>query len=187
VTAEVEWVLEQFGDVVKAQPDDHPLYRVNRDQSLVYETGEELDMQTPIRERTGELKEANYVGVASADKSSSPIGTEFDLDVERIVSVRVEGLHHSEWGHVDPFGYGEGDYGDGGYGVNQGVRFDDDTGLVADLIAALQTEREWPDVPREGTTFTHLLVQSFGPRSVEYADYYRYDFDVLFDGFEELP
>jgi len=131
-------------------------------------------MQSPIRERTGELKQANFVGVASADKSTSPIGTEFDLEVDRVVSVRIEGLHHSEWGHVDPDG-------------EDGVVFDDDDGLVADLQAALQAEREWPDVPREGTTYTHLLLEGYGMRSVEYEDYYRYDFDVLFDGFEELP
>ena len=174
MTAEVEWLLDQFESVVDAQPDAHPLYRVDRDQPLVYETGESLDMQTPLRERTGELKQANYVGVSHADTSSNPIGTEFDNEVERIVSVRVEGLHHSEWGHVDPDG-------------EDGVVFDDDTGLVADLQTALQTEREWPDVSRSDTTYTHLLLQSYGARSVEYADYYRYDFEVLFDGFEELP
>lgn len=175
MTAEVEWVLEQFESVVDAQPPDHPLYRVDRDASLVYETGEELDMQTPVHDRTGELERANFVGVASADKSSSPIGTEFDLDVERIVSVRVEGLRRGDhYGHVDPDG-------------QDGVVFDDDTGLVADLQAALQAEREWPDVPRDGTTYTHLLLEGYGMRSVEYADYHRYDFDVLFDGFEDLP
>ncbi len=175
MTAEVEWVLEQFGDVVDDQPEDHPLYRVDRDESRVYETGDELDMQTPIHDRTGELTRANYVGVASADKSSSPIGTEFDLEVERIVSVRVEGLVRGEHhGHVDPDG-------------DDGVVFDDDTGLVADLQAALWDEREWPDVPRQGTTYTHLLLQNYGFRSDEYADYHRYDFDVLFDGFEDLP
>ncbi|WP_049979363.1 hypothetical protein [Halolamina rubra] len=187
MTAEVDWVLEQFESVVDAQPDSHPLYRVDRDQSHVYETGEDLDMQTPIRERTGELKKANYVGVSHADTSTSPIGTEFDLEVERIVSVRVEGLHHSEWGHVDPAGYGGGGYGAGGYGVNLGARFDDATGLVADLQAALWTERQWPNVPRDGTEYTHLLVRDYGPRLDEYGDYYRYDFEVLFDGFEDLP
>ncbi len=145
-------------------------------------------MQTPISDRTGELTRANFVGVASADKSSTPIGTEFDLDVERVVSVRVEGLGYGdEHGHIDPSGYGDGGYGDGGYGVNNGVRFDDDTGLVADLQSALWAEREWPDVPRDGTTYTHLMLRNYGFRSVEYEDYYRYDFDVVFDGFEELP
>ncbi len=52
MTAEVDWVLEQFGDVVTDQPDAHPLYRVDRDGSLVYETGESLDMQGPIHDRT---------------------------------------------------------------------------------------------------------------------------------------
>lgn len=174
MTAEVDWVLEQFESVVNAQPAGHPLYRVDRDNSLVYETGDSLDMQTPIRDRTGELKQANYVGVANASKSDSPIGTEFDLDVGRVVSVRVEGLHHSEWGHVDPDG-------------TDGVVFDDDTGLVADLQAALQAEREFPAVGRNGTTYTHLLLQDYGMRSVEYGDYYRHDFEVLFDGFEDLP
>lgn len=174
MTAEVDWVLEQFADVVDAQPEDHPLFRVDRDDSLVYDTGENLDMQSPIRERAGELKQANFVGVSHADTSTSPIGTEFDLEVERIVSVRVEGLHHSEWGHVDPDG-------------QDGVVFGDDTGVVADLQAALQTEREWPAVPRSDATYTHLLLQDYGSRLDEYSDYYRYDWDVVFSGHEELP
>ncbi len=175
MTAEVDWVLEQFGDVVTDQPDAHPLYRVDRDDSLVYETGESLDMQGPIHDRTGELKKGNFVGVSHADTSTSPIGTEFDLEVERVVTVRVEGmLRGDEFGHVDPNG-------------EDAVKFGDDDGLVADLQAALWAERQWPAVPRAGTEYTHLLVRDYGPRLDEYSDYYRYDFEVLFDGFEDLP
>ncbi|MDR9382620.1 MAG: hypothetical protein RI560_13250, partial [Natronomonas sp.] len=139
------------------------------------ETGESIDMQAPIHDRVGELERANYVGVAYTGRSDSPIGTEFDLDSERVVSVRVEGLLRGDhYGHVDPDG-------------EDGVPFDDDTGLVADLQDALQAEREWPDVPRSGVTYTHLLLQDYGPRNHEYADYYRHDWDMIFDGFEELP
>ncbi|WP_200895661.1 hypothetical protein [Halorubrum saccharovorum] len=70
---EIQFLLEDVLDaVVDAQPEDHPLFRVNRDTSTVYETDETLDMQTPIQTRKKQLQRANFVGVASETATRLP-------------------------------------------------------------------------------------------------------------------
>lgn len=163
---EVDWVLAQFADVVDAI--SAPLDRVDRDDSDILEGN--------IRSRTGELKDANYVGAGTASVARTPIGTEFDNRVERVIGVRIEGLHVDQWGHVDPGGV-------------EGIPFDDGSGssLVDRLQTALNTEREFPGVGRSGTTYTTLYVENDAPQSTQYRDYYRYDFDARFVGYETLP
>lgn len=166
MSAEVDWVLDQLQSVVNGQPADHPLERVNRD------TSELLDGN--IRDRKNDLQEANYVGVTLSDFDAEPIGTEFDQNVEIIVGVRIEGLHHSEWGHIDPDG-------------NNGVQFSANGGLVDQITDALQTEREFPNISNPDITYKSLYLQNHAPQSSQYADYFRYDFEVRLTGHEELP
>jgi len=161
----VEWVLDQLQPVVDAQPAAHPLKRVDRDASQI--------LEGDIRERTGELKTANFVGAAHVDHEAAPIGTEYDLDVEDVVGIRIEGLHHSEWGHVDPDG-------------TEGVVFSGDPGLVQEIKAALYDARTFPDAGRTPVTFTDLRLTNQAPQSHLWSSYYRYDLDIVFSGFEEL-
>lgn len=168
MTAEVDWVLDQLTSVVFDQPADHPLWRVDRDESFVYEGDSPIDMSTPIRERTGELQKANFVGATWADRARTPIGTEYDYDVENVVGLRIEGLHHSEWGHIDP------DEADG-------VDF---KGLVDEVLSAIDDAATFPDVTGANGSYTHLLITNDTPGSAAHADYYRFDCDVVFSGYE---
>ena len=163
----VEWVLDQLQPVVDAQPADHPLKRVDRDASQV--------LEGDIRERTGELKTANFVGAAHVDHEEEAEGPEYNLRVEDVVGVRIEGLHHSEWGHVDPDGA-------------KGAAFDGEGGLVQQLKSALYEARTFPDAGRLAVDYTHLELTNHAPQSHLWSDYFRYDFDVvLAEGYEDLP
>jgi hypothetical protein len=166
---EVEWVLDQVASVVAAQPDDHPLRRVDRDESLVYEGSQSLSMSSPTRDLEGELKQSNLVGATWAGRDRTPIGTGYDYDVENVVGVRVLGLHHSEWGHVDP---------DGSEGVDFGT-------LVDDVIDAIDDGATFPTVSNALGDYTHLLVTNESPGLSDWQDFYRYDFDVIFSGYED--
>lgn len=177
---EVEWVLEQLASVVDdvaadyTRSDEHntdavQLRRVDRDESQIYGGGP-LDMNEPLPERRGKLERGCYVGAASAAGSEIPIGTEFDLGVERVVGLRLEGLHHAQHGHIDPDGL-------------DGVPFAE---LKRRVRSALYKGREWPDAGATDVTFTHLTLQNPADTSSNWRDFYRWDVDVVFDGFEEL-
>lgn len=167
---EVTWTLEQIGSVISAI--DEPLKRIDRDESLVYDgDGTAPDMTESIRERTEELRKANFVGAHLADRSPTPIGTEYDHTIEAVVGLRIEGLHESEWGHVDPEGI-------------DGIAFDD---LVRRIRRAILASRGFPDAGDTHTSYTDLQFANEADTSDDWADYYRYDLDVVFSGFEELP
>ena len=182
MSSEVDWVLNQLTSVVDSVATDysikHPdgttsdvaLKRVDRDNSRIYEGSETVDMSAPVRSRSGELQSGIFAGAESADVSQSPIGTEFDLDVERVVSLRVEGLHHSEWGHVDPDG-------------DAGVPWDE---LKTRIRSALYSGRTYPDTDRPQTGYTHLLLTNETDLSSEYSDFFDWRVDVAFDGVEDL-
>lgn len=161
---EVDWVLEQFGSVVGSIT--APLTRVDRDDSELLEGN--------IRDRRGDLQESNFVGATFVGRSQVPIGTEYDHDLEVVVGVRVEGLHHSEWGYIDPDG-------------SDGIPFSGDGGLVDRLRDAILAERKRPSPDRPNIAYRHLTVENEAAQSSNYQDYYRHDFDVRFVGYEGLP
>lgn len=178
MSAEVEWVLEQIGqspvtgtmtvdgtDGVTSTTtiQDEPLKRVNRDNSDI--------LEGDIRTRKADLQDGLFVGATLASVSTEPLGTEFDQRVEAVVGVRIEGLHHGEWGHVDP-------------GGTNGIPFGE---LVDDVTTTLYQERQFPDVGRPDTDYHTLRLENHAPQSAQYRDYYRYDFDVRFVGYETLP
>jgi hypothetical protein len=171
MSAEVDWVLDQLASVVDAQPADHPLKRVDRDDSQVYDGSDSVDMTTPLHKRTEALKKANFVGARLADRAPEPIGTEFNHSLETVVGLRVEGLHHREWGHVDPAG-------------SDGVVF---PSLVRDIRRTLLGAREFPDPGLSNTSYHTLVVTNEDPQSAEYGDFYRWEADVVFRGYEDLP
>jgi hypothetical protein len=79
-------------------------------------------------------------------------------------------LHESKFGHVDP---------DGGAGVPWEE-------LKQRIRSALYDGRTFPDAGRTNVAFTDLQLVNDAPQSSNYQDYYRWDVDVLFDGFEDL-
>lgn len=120
---------------------------------------------------TEDLQDTNVVSIASVDEATTPIGTEYDHDIEHVAGVRIEGLHESEWGHIDP---------------------DADAGAAWDSLSrfvrrAILRARTFPKAKRPNVDYTDLRLSNHAPQSQDYADYYRYDVDVIFDGFEELP
>ncbi|WP_338844107.1 hypothetical protein WHO98_12190 (plasmid) [Halobacterium salinarum] len=161
MSSEVTWVLKQLGSVVGSTTT--PLRRVNRDDSRV--------LEQDVRSTRGELQEANYIGATHVETVRDPIGTEYDADREVVVGVRVTGLHHSEWGHIDPDG-------------QNGIPFGE---LVRRCKDVLWSERTWPDAnPREEVYYENLELQNEANTSQQYSDCYRADWDVVFDGYEEL-
>mgnify|MGYP006286310823 FL=1 len=164
---QVDWTLSQLASVADTPPDG--LSPSSVDDAEVYETGDAVDMAAPMRTRTAQLKQANYVGATLASADRSPIGTEYDYHVDDVVRVRVEGLHHSEWGHIDPAG-------------QDGVAF---VALVDAIQDAIDSAATFPQVPGEDARYTHLLVTNDDPQSSDWADFYRYSFDIEFSGYEE--
>ena len=131
--------------------------RIHRDDSVRLDTGE--------RTREFDLTEANAVGVSSApETTNTPIGTEFDYAVRGGVSVRVEGAHHFTGGHI-----------------TDSRDFD---ALVSEVKRTIHLNREWP-LPGEG--FHTLYIDNENNASADYRDYYRYDFDIWFRGYTNLP
>ncbi|MDS0258569.1 hypothetical protein NDI56_03980 [Haloarcula sp. S1CR25-12] len=180
-----EWVLDQVASVVtdvedtytRDVPDGTPpvrVRRVDRDTSRIWDGDGTLDMSTPIRERSAALEKGVYIGVQYAESAEEPIGTEYDLDKEVVVGVRLEGLtsQGGEWGHVDPEGA-------------DGVPWHGPNGFLRRVKAAIYAGREYPDADPD-VGFTHLTLANEADQSSNYADYYRTDFDVVFDGFETL-
>jgi hypothetical protein len=161
---EVDWTLAQLGSVVGSLT--VPLRRVDRDDSRILDGG--------VRSRKADLQTANYVGVTLADVSNSPVGTEYDHEREAVVGVRIEGLHYSKHGHVDPEG-------------SDGVPFGEAGGLVDRVRDALLVERTWPDAGGTNVTYTDLRVTNESPQSDNYQDYYHWDCDIVFNGYRELP
>jgi len=174
MTAEpVKWVLDELGSVVDAQPADHPLWRVDRDNTLLYDGGGQFDMSASMREKRGDFKRANFVGASYADRSTEYIGTNPDLDTEEVVGIRIEGFSGS-YGHIDPLG-------------NDGTPFNGtDDALVQRIKDTLYDGLKFPDAGRTPVSFTHLLITNEAPQSDNWQEFLRYDFDVAFDGFEEL-
>jgi hypothetical protein len=180
VTAsEVEWVLDQLTTAVNAIQNNYTLSdgdpvtvkRVDRDESRLYTGSDSVDMSTPIRSRTGELKTGVFVGASLVDRSPTAVGTEYDHELETVVGLRVEGLHYAEWGHVDP---------DGDAGVPFNV-------LISEVRDALLKQRTYPAAGGSGVSYTDLQLQNEADTSSNWKDFYRHSVDVVFNGFETLP
>jgi hypothetical protein len=168
---ETDWVLSE----IKTQwpsgsYSDIPLERVDREDSEKLDGG--------VRSRKGELQEQNFVGAALAERGRTPIGTEFDYDVEAVVGVRVEGLHHDAYGYIDP-------------SASLPPSTSGDPVPWSDLVDAIQdavqTNRTFPSVGRSDTSYTHVRIANESDRSDNYGDYYRADFDLVFGGYESPP
>lgn len=168
---EVQFTLDAIQSNTAAALADIPLERIDRDNSNL------LDRSDP-HEHSTDLQEMNYVGAALADTSRSFVDPSANYDVERVVSVRLEGAHVSEHGAIDPYAGTADANGNATWPTTQW------TALVDDVQSAIDAEVTFPDVDRADTTYKDLRIANDTDLSSNYSDYYRRDFDVLFMGFE---
>lgn len=161
---EVQVILDAIDDHYGTLLADVPLERIDRDNAD--------NIDTDTHGISEELTRTNIVSATLATADPTPIGTEFDHRIQAIVGVRIEGAHRSEFGHIDP----EGIDGEPWDDLREGVR------------RAIMTEREYPDVPdRSDTNYTWIQELNSNDSSSEYANYYRFDADYAFHGYETLP
>jgi hypothetical protein len=114
-----------------------------------------------------DLTDDNVISVgASPDRLTQPVGTEYDHRVEDGANLRIEAAHADEYGEV--------------------TGADEFQSIVDEARRAILTERT--SQPTAGGTDYHtVLVDGGRNRAPSAKDYYRYDFDVLFVGYEDLP
>jgi len=148
---------------------DIPLERIDRDNSK--------KLAGNIRSHTEDLQNSNYVGAAYQDRETSPIGTSYDHELDVVIGVRIEGLHHSEFGYVDP------DANLPPATAGDPVPWRD---LVKEIRDAITDERRRPDTGQSDVEFADLTVLFEDPGSTAYGDAYRHDLEISFGGFEDL-
>lgn len=152
---------------------DIPIERIDRDRWYILERG--------FRKKDPEMTKTNYVSAAFTGRTDSPIGTSYDLDVDGlVVEVRVEGLDHSEHGYVDPTASLP------PASAGDPVPFNEDDGLVGAIKDAIHAERTFPDATSRVDETDLVIRNEPGPLSYESFDGYRYQFDVVLSGYEDL-
>ncbi|WP_137288833.1 hypothetical protein [Natronorubrum halophilum] len=171
VQDEVAWVLETIrenwpGDWPADDDGTERLYRVNRDEPKVLETGE--------RTKTVEYMTASALGVSFGSRQQSAIGTEYDHDVTTTVDCRLKGLTSAgdEWGHLES--------------VNDAKR------VALSAQQAVLQERSYPSVDPDADDLGRVdyhtaLVDEPTNRSGEYMDEYFFTWTVRLLGYETLP
>jgi hypothetical protein len=166
----VRFLLEDVLDgVVNNQPSDHPLRRVDRDTSTVYETGDAIGMSAAIKQRKEDLQHANYVAVASETTNPTPAGPGQRYELQTACSIRLEGLTAGEYGHIDT-------------PTLEGVSFD---ALFRDVFEAVGSQMSYPDVGRSGVSYRDLKITNVDDKQSQWADFHRASFDVVFRGYTE--
>jgi len=119
------------------------------------------------RQVSFDLTENHAAGVASTpERDATPIGTGYDNRVEDAVSVRIEGAHTDQFGTISDAG-----------------QFQDIVDEAKRVILAERTS--FPTV--NGVDYHSVLIQNESNVAANQKDYYRYDFDVIFRGYENLP
>lgn len=152
---------------------DVPLERIDRDNS-------DLLDDTPIHQHAVDLEGMNYVGAGLVSRPEQPMGTEFDLKGDAVVSVRVEGMHVSEFGAIDP------QKGTDDEAVRDYPTTDWDT-LTNNIRRSIQTSRTNPNVGRSNTAYKDSFIENWNDQARDYSDYYLLTFDYRLSGFESLP
>ena len=120
------------------------------------------------RARSTDLVNTNVVTVdASPAGTNEPIGTEYDHRIRYGANVTIEAYHTDGGGQV--------------------ADKDEFNTLVTEVRRTILAERTWPS---NTTGITHLAIEEENDLSadgpVDDANYFRYEFDVWFEGFESL-
>jgi len=115
-----------------------------------------------------DLTDNHAVSVASSpDRQTTAIGTEYDHRVEDGVNVRLEGAHVDEHGTI--------------------ADSQEWQSIAAEAKRATIGEERTSFPTVNGVDYHTVLLGDENNRSANYKDYYRYDFDILFRGYDELP
>jgi len=182
MSAETDWVLDQLVSVVDwaastytlANGDAVTIKRVDRNDSQVYDGSQTVDMSSPIHSRKEQLQRAIYIGAKETGRSRQYIGSDPDYRGGPTIRVRIDGLTAlgGEYGHIDPSG-------------DNGVPFTGANSLVRKIQDKLTTTIAFPSVSgSRGTTVDFEMVNDQN-LSGNWADFYRYDFDLIFTEFQE--
>jgi hypothetical protein len=115
-----------------------------------------------------DLTDNHAVSVASSpERQTTAIGTEYDHRVEDAVNVRLEGAHTDEHGTIAD------------------AQEWQSIAAEAKRVTVEEERTSYPTV--NGVDYHTVLLGDESNPSANYKDYYRYEFDILFRGYEELP
>lgn len=169
-----------FGDYGYGHDDiaDIPLERIDRDNA------DNIDNPSGWVHTHSESPQAmNYVGAATGPWTDRPISSDYDVESTRIVSLKLEGMHVSEFGAIDP-NAGTAD------AVSVSHPTTDWSTLKDNVRVALYQDdnRKTPGVQdRPNVGFKDLFIDQWDDQSRNYADGYVLFAEIRFVGFEELP
>lgn len=176
---EVEFVLGAIKQNIGPALETVPLERIDRTNSLnLDKAGKVPAMSRPPHRRSEQLEAMNYVGAADVETSRTFAGPDPNYEIDRVVGLRLEGLHVSAGGAIDPFA-GTADAETVPWPTTQW------TDLKDAITSALTSEIKFPDAGRTGTGYKDLTLVNEADTSRNYGDAYRLDVDVQFMGFEE--
>jgi hypothetical protein len=122
-----------------------------------------------------DLTDSHVISVSSSpDKTTTPVGTEYDHRVEDGVNCRIEAAHRDATDFP----------GDSvSAGVSGAVEFQD---IIDEAERLILTERSsYPTV--NDISYHTVVVENQQNLSSDDKDYFRYDFDVFFRGYSDLP
>jgi hypothetical protein len=118
------------------------------------------------RQVAGDLKHNAILSISSSyEPQETPIGTEYNLRVRDGVNVRLEGAHVEQRGTI-----------------TDGTMFSD----MVDEAKRLIRNHKHPEETINGRYYHTVVILNQVPRLHNHKDYYRYDFDVEFRGYENL-
>jgi hypothetical protein len=114
-----------------------------------------------------DLTDNHAASVASTpDRVTTPIGTEYDHRVEDAVNVRLEGAHTDQFGTI-----------------SDAVSWQD---IIDEAERVILDERDsYPTV--NGVDYHTVEIDNASNLSATAKDYFGYEFDVVFTGYDELP
>jgi len=165
---EVQWVLDAIADHWTGSESDIanvPLERIDRDNAYNIDLDKHVNKEDPPR--------TNLVGASSETLDSSPIGTEYDLEIQAVVNVRLQGATARKHGEVDRTE------------TNANHRWQY---LKENVRRTIMSQRINPQVAdRANRNYLHVEWNNVQDLSRDFGDFYRWEGDVLFFGFDTLP
>lgn len=160
---------------------DVPLERIDRDNSDNLDKADGLSgLSGPVHERADSLEAMNYVGAATASTDSEPLGTEYNHRREVVVSLRLEGAHVEHYGAIDPQ-KGTANEHSRSYPT---ITWKD---LKLNVRRSILADRTFPTPGEPTVAYKDLFIENESDAASEFTSHYRWDADVRFVGFEQLP
>jgi len=141
--------------------------KTNYDPKPTLVDGDEMRLNSGGRARSTDVVNENIITVDSSPAgANTPIGTEYDHQIRHGANVQIEAYHADGGGQV--------------------ADKDEFNTLVGEARRAILVERTFPPA----TDITDLRIEEENDLSAEStvdANYFRYTFDVWFEGYETLP